>query len=221
MGTTRERRLARAERLKGWAEAREAQSEQMHEAARAETAQIPFGQPILIGHHSEKRHRAAIDRGWNKMGAAVANDQKAESMAQRARSIEAQAAGAIYTDDEDAGERLTAKIAAMEAERDGMKAANAAYRKEQRAELQAMTGWDRDNALPYRSYQITNLTGNIGRAKKRLAGLGAARARQATDRVIIARRSGKCADCGAAIEIGDRIRYSRANGARCESCEEA
>lgn len=220
MSTTRERREARATRLEEWAAKRAGQSDGMHEAARAHTAGIPFGQPILIGHHSEKRHRNAIAKGWDAMGRAVENDQKAQGMADRAASIRKQAAGAIYTDDENAAEALAAKIASMERTRDAMKAANAGFNKANRAELKAMSAWDRDNARPYRSYQITNLTGNISRTKQRLAGLGAAQARQQTDRMITARRSGSCADCGAAIEQGDTIRYSRANGARCATCEE-
>ena len=177
MTTTRERRLSRAERLRGWSEKREAQSDALHEDARAQTASIPFGQPILVGHHSERGHRAAIERGWSKMGAAVENDRKAADMAARAASIEAQAAGAIYTDDADAGERLAEKIAAMEGQRDRMKAANTAYRAAHRAELKAMTAYERSLAVPYPSWQITNLTANIGRAKQRLAGLAGARAR--------------------------------------------
>lgn len=219
--TYRERREARAERLREWAGKRESVAGAMYEDARAQTAQIPFGQPILVGHHSERGHRAAIERGWSKMGAAVENSRKAEEMASRADEIERQAAGAIYTDDADAAERLTAKIASMEAERERMKAANAAYRKDHRAALKAMSAYERGQAVPFPSYSITNLGGNISRAKARLAGLDRARARQQTDRVIVARRSGRCADCGAAIEVGDRIRYSRANGARCEQREEA
>lgn len=220
MGTTRERREARAARLEEWAAKRAGQSDGMHDAARAHTAQIPFGQPILVGHHSEKRHRNAISRGWDAMGRAVENDQKAASMADRAANIRAQAAGAIYTDDDDAAERLTEKIEKLTAQRDAWKAANAAYRKEHKEELKGLTAWAKSERLPVAGYQITNQTANIGRLKQRLAGLDQARARQATDRVITARRSGSCADCGAQIQQGDQIRYSRANGARCATCEE-
>ncbi|MGH7327645.1 MAG: DUF3560 domain-containing protein, partial [Polyangiaceae bacterium] len=31
-------------------------------AARERADRIPFGQPILIGHHSEKRHRRDLER---------------------------------------------------------------------------------------------------------------------------------------------------------------
>jgi hypothetical protein len=235
MGTYRERREARAERLREWSAAREAKQGALNEAARGDEAAtgIPFGQPILVGHHSERRHRAAIARVDRAMGAAVENSRKAESMASRAENIEAQAAQAIYTDDHDAKERLTEKIAALEAERDRIKAYNASCRKAaktggvgdtsllsdaERRELAAtaracayMLG--AGGAMP--RYKLTNLSANIGRLKKRLAGLDAARERQQVGRIITARYGGSCAECGASIERGQQIRYSKAAGARC------
>lgn len=218
MGTYRERRLARAERLRGFAEKREAASDALHADARAQTEMIPFGQPILVGHHSEKRHRAAVDRGWAKMGAAVENDRKADSMASRAASIEAQAAAAIYSDDPDAIERLTEKIAGMEAQREEMKAANAAYRKAHRAELKALSAYERGQAVPFPSYSITNLTGNIGRCRDRLVALQREREHGPRDRMICARFESECAACGARLEKGVMIRYNRQQGARCAVC---
>lgn len=149
------------------------------------------------------------------MAASVENSRKAQDMAARAATIEAQNANAIYTDDEDAHERLAEKIAKLEAQRDGMKAANAEFRKTHAAELKGRTRYERDCAAPFPSYSITNLTANIGRQKKRLAGLDAAKARQAAGRTITARYAGSCSDCGAAIERGQMIRYSRQDGARC------
>ena len=49
------------------------------ERSEAATAGIPFGQPILVGHHSERTHRAAIEKSWNAMGKSVAEGEKAES----------------------------------------------------------------------------------------------------------------------------------------------
>lgn len=223
MGTTRERREARAARLRGWAEAREAKQPALQEAARGDEAAtgIPFGQPILVGHHSEGRHRRAIERLDNAMRAAVENGRKADDMAARAANIEAAAANAIYTDDDDAEERLAEKIEKLTAERDRMKAANAEFRKTHKAELKDRTFYERDCALPFPSWAIKNATANIGRLRKRLDGLDAARARQASDRIITARYGGSCSDCGATIERGEQIRYSKTNGARCApACEE-
>jgi uncharacterized protein DUF3560 len=238
--TTREKREARAARLRGWAEAREAKQPALTEAARGDEAAtgIPFGQPILVGHHSERGHRRALDRIDRAMGAAVENAGKARDMAERAASIEAQNAAAIYTDDDDAKEKLAEKIATLEAERDRIKAYNASCRKaaktggtgdmslldeKQRADL---LGIARACAYQLRpgaaapAYWTSNLSGNIGRLRKRLDGLDAAKARQAAGRIISARFAGTCAECSASIERGQTIRYSRQDGARCApACE--
>lgn len=208
MSTYRERRLARAEKLRDWSAARQAKQPALSEAARADEAKtgIPFGQPILVGHHSERRHRRAIERIDRAMAASVENSRKAEEMASRADNIEAQAANAIYSDDPDAIERLTEKIAAMEAERERMKADNAAFRKEHRAELKGMTGYERDCAVPHPRYSIANLGGNISRARKRLEHLKREAERDPADRgtgrQMQARYGGECADCGAKVERG-------------------
>ncbi|MFD9007759.1 DUF3560 domain-containing protein [Streptomyces sp. NPDC059552] len=61
--TDREQRAAgRADRFSDRADrAADASEAALAEARRIGSA-ILFGQPILVGHHSEKRHRAALDR---------------------------------------------------------------------------------------------------------------------------------------------------------------
>ena len=126
---TRQRREARAARLAEWADKREAKAE----ATRAEVDQIagmiPFGQPVLVGHHSERHARRDAERIHNRTGQAIEHARKAGEMRRKAASIEAAADKAIYSDDEDAVERLTERIAELEAERDRIKAYNASCRK--------------------------------------------------------------------------------------------
>ncbi|MFF8819457.1 DUF3560 domain-containing protein [Leucobacter sp. NPDC015123] len=43
------------------------------------------GEPIKIGHHSEQRHRNAIEKAHRRMGQAIAADAEAEEAARRAR----------------------------------------------------------------------------------------------------------------------------------------
>lgn len=38
---------------------------------------LSLGEPIKVGHHSEKRHRKAIDDAWNNMGKSVEFSDKA------------------------------------------------------------------------------------------------------------------------------------------------
>lgn len=227
MGTTyRERRLAKAERLRGYAENREAKQGALNEAARADEGAtgIPFGQPILVGHHSEGRHRRRIAQIDRAMGAAVENSQKAAAMASRADSIEAAAERAIYDDDPDAIERLREKIAGLEAQRETMKTRNAEFRKANREELKGMSAYERGQAVPFPSYVLSNLGGVLSTSRKRLARLEGLAAGTITlrDRIITARYAGECADCSAPIERGQQIRYTRTAGARCApACGEA
>ena len=213
--TYRERRQARADRLRGWAASNEAKSEQRGKAADAILEHIPPGQPILVGHHSERRHRRDLNTVHRNIGASVELAAKAANQAARADEIDRQTDRAIYDDDPDAIERLSEKIAAMVQEREDMKAANATYRKDHKAELAAMTPYERGQAVPYPSYAISNLGGNIGRAKVRLARLRSEKENGPTDRTITARYDGECAECGTTITAGEMIRYNRTQGARC------
>ena len=88
--TTRERRENKAARLRGWADGREAKADERLNAAHAATDGIPMGQPILVGHHSQRRHERAIERGDNAMRASVEHSNKAGEMRGRAANIEAQ-----------------------------------------------------------------------------------------------------------------------------------
>ena len=61
-------RLARA------AERASAEAETLFTSARREVDGIPPGQPILVGHHSEGRHRGALRRHDSKMRKAFATE---------------------------------------------------------------------------------------------------------------------------------------------------
>lgn len=127
--TRRERMQARLDKREEWAAKRTAESDRRSSAASETVAGIPFGQPILVGHHSEKRHRRTLERADNHMRASV----EAADMAQRHGDVAATLADRldtnIFSDDADAIEQLEARIAKREAERDRKKLANAAWRK--------------------------------------------------------------------------------------------
>jgi Domain of unknown function (DUF3560) len=171
--TYRERREARAERLHDWAASREAKADAAHEAAHRIADGIPFGQPILVGHHSEGRARRDQSRMDSSMRASIDNARMADRHESRAANIEAQLQASIYSDDENAVEALEARIATLEAKRDRIKAENAAYRKEHKAELAGLSVYGRDQVMPHPGWELTNLSGNISRNRKRLEGLQA------------------------------------------------
>lgn len=213
--TYRERRERKAEQLREFADGRERKANAAHEQAHAIADVIPLGQPVLVGHHSQRRHERDLNRIESNMRAMAENAHKADEMRSRADNIEAAADRAIYDDDPDAVERLRERIAALEAERDRRKQANAAFRKEHKAELAAMHPYDRHQAIPFPSYNLSNLTGNIGRLRKRLTALSAPE----TGRWLQAKYEGECRACGAATNPGDRIMYfRRTRSVECESC---
>ena len=216
MSTYRECWLARAERLRGWSESNATKSEQRGAAADEIMSHIPMGQPILVGHHSERRHRKDLARIEAGIVASHELADKAAEQARKADEIEAQAAAAIYDDDPDAIERLTAKLAGLEAERDRRKKANADYRREHRDELKAMSPYQRGQAVPFPTWSLQNLGGTITRTRQRLERLQREKASGGPrDRVITAKYHGSCTECGARLERGQSIRYNRRRGARC------
>lgn len=61
----------RAERFEGYSERRTSDAEAARRAVHAIADHIPFGQPILVGHHSERRARKDAERITNGMHKAV------------------------------------------------------------------------------------------------------------------------------------------------------
>lgn len=68
---------AKAARYNKWAATAENKSNQYYEASQEGKDFLALAEPIKIGHHSEKRHRALIDRNWARMGKSVEFSDKA------------------------------------------------------------------------------------------------------------------------------------------------
>lgn len=71
-----ERDLAKAERYQNYAENAAASAENRYKTARAISSAIPLGQPILVDHHSERRHRRDIERIDQNMRKSVEESNK-------------------------------------------------------------------------------------------------------------------------------------------------
>jgi len=106
------KRLARVERLKTRAQRAKQEAESTTGRAREMAAVIPFGEPIHVGHHSEKRDRRyrakihkAFDKGFTKLG-------EAKALAKRAAAAERNTA--ISSDDPEAIQKLEAKLSELE-----------------------------------------------------------------------------------------------------------
>lgn len=74
----------RAERRREWAQKADARSSMYFEKSEAAVADIVPGQPILVGHHSERYHRAALDKSWAAMGHCVEESKKADNHNEKA-----------------------------------------------------------------------------------------------------------------------------------------
>lgn len=81
--TLAERQEARAERFTGYSGKRASESAQALDEVERLAAMIPPGQPILVGHHSERRARRDAQRIENGMKRAVMLFERAEYWEER------------------------------------------------------------------------------------------------------------------------------------------
>lgn len=188
-----EQRLAeRKERLQDAAEKARERSGQQYQRAHELTDHIPLGQPILRGHHSEKRHRAEIRRSHKAMDRFVEESKKAEELERRAKKV---GTGGVSADDPTAVGKLQAKLEKMEARRDTMKRINKEFRKggwdavtglsdEVREKLHAqMVAQPWKGGKPFETYELTNLGANIRRVKARIEALSEAQERETSEAI--------------------------------------
>lgn len=152
----------------------------------------PFGQPILVGHHSERRHRRDLERQHNLDRRRFQAAERAKRLQEKAEACRVNAA--VYRDDVNAVEKLQAKADSLVRTRDCWKALNAEYRRA-KGDIDAMAGvteagkqrlkaeregWymGPDNWRPVHSYQLSNLGAELRRLQRRITELEAAAERQ-------------------------------------------
>lgn len=82
---------------------------------------IPMGQPILVGHYSEKRDRAYRERAWDKLGQSVKLADKANYYEGKADSV---GKAGISSDDPNAIAKLGQKYKSLKRQQAMMKEAN-------------------------------------------------------------------------------------------------
>ncbi len=176
------------ERIEAKAERYEERSQKASERATSSmkrshsyTDGIVFGQPILVGHHSESKHRNAIKRSHSAIRKSIEESDKAQYYSQRAETVKANKS--ISSDDQDAIIKLKAKIEKAQEKQTLMKAVNSAIRlKDQdkgNAKLKDM-GISESNIIKLRepdfcgrvgfpSFELTNNNSNMKRMKDRLS----------------------------------------------------
>lgn len=78
----------KAERFKTFSDHAHESSVQHMETSDRIVACIPFGQPILVGHHSQRRHERALERSWNHADKAFSEQKRADKWERRAERAE-------------------------------------------------------------------------------------------------------------------------------------
>lgn len=180
------RKHARIDRMRAKAAKLAAESDAVYGRARATMSMIPLGQPILVGHHSEGRHRRDIGRIDSLMGKASQAHQEAQELASRADAAEE--SRAISSDDPEALDKLQAKLARIDSARaEGVKVnkiirrakgdmvaaasalVSAGYSLETAAKLTTGSRWD----IGCPAYRLSNLAAESKRIESRIASLTA------------------------------------------------
>lgn len=80
---SKERAKRKIEQLKSWANNAEKRGEDWREKSNEGEEFLSLGEPIKVGHHSEKRHRALIHRNWKRMENAMEEFKKADEYRER------------------------------------------------------------------------------------------------------------------------------------------
>ena len=181
---------ARKERYRALSEKMRTRAKAHVEQARRMADAIPFGQPILVGHHSEKRDRKFRERIHQNFGKGFDLLKKAEYYERRAKGVNDYA---ISADDPDAVKKLKERVENLKSSQERMKAANAAIRKHQKDgpeaqqaalenlgfkpdQAKAMMTPDVMGTVGFASYSLSNNNANIRRLEERIQVLEKAQA---------------------------------------------
>lgn len=180
MNDYQDRHTRRIERLRERAEKKAAAASASFEATRKLADSIPLGQPILVGHSSERHARKDCERIQRGMERGCEAQKEAAELERRADAAERNTS--ISSDDPDALDALRAKLSKMETLRADMVRINRQYRK---GGVATVTGLSSDQLnkiaaamadkgmgqrrAPFEAYQLTNLGGRIRATKERIA----------------------------------------------------
>ncbi len=197
MNSYEQKQEERRIRLEDRAEAAERQSLSRFDAAYKQVADIPPGQPILVGHHSEARHRRDLSRHDSHMRAGFAAQDKASHYQEKASGV---GNGGISADDGNAIDKLKSKLASRVEKQECYRRMNRVWRVVQKnpdspataRALAALSDTERKivetfeaefpwQKGPAQDYQLKNNSAEIRRLKNRIMDLQAAEEREAAE----------------------------------------
>lgn len=168
-------------------------AEQLYNSAKKMADCIPFGQPILVGHHSEKRDRNFRKKIHNTFGKSFEAQDKAKHYDQKAETIENNTA--IFSDDPQALEKLQSKLVSLQQNQEFMKAANKSIKRKDKEGFlkiphatEKMWGQlitpDPMGRVGFAGYSLQNNNAEIARVKKRIAGMEKQTSQETKEAVI-------------------------------------
>lgn len=170
-----ERLAAKKERLEARAAKLQAESDAAYQTSKSMADAIPFGQPILVGHHSETRDRNYRAKIGKKMDKSIEMQKKADDCARRAANV---GTGGISSDDPEAVAKLKSKLEGLEKAQKIMVAANKYVRNNDRDSLRALKLTERQidelfkpdfcGRLGFPGYALSNNNAEIRRLKQRI-----------------------------------------------------
>ncbi len=143
---------------------------------------IPLGQPILVGHHSERGHRAHLKKIHDLMDKGVEAGHKAKYYERKAEAIESNSA--ISSDDPEAISKLEQKLKELEEAQVHYKAANKIIRNQKLSDEQKVIDLmklslsegsarkllhpDFAGRIGYAAYVLQNNNANTKRVRERI-----------------------------------------------------
>ncbi len=176
------KRQTRVFRLKEAAERAEKKAQATYETANNMAKAIPFGQPILIGHHSERSDRSYRDKIGGMYQKSFNEFDKASYLRDKAEAAETNTD--ISSDDPEAIKKLEDKLQILRKKQEIMKGVNSYYKKNGTcvgcnlitdviakaidAKLNEQPGGDKK---PFKSFELSNNNQNIQNVKKRIEAL--------------------------------------------------
>lgn len=182
VGEYREKIHKKIERLENYLDKAKHESSIRYKTAKALGDMIPMGQPILIGHHSERRHRRHIEEINSNMRKSIEADNKASYYERKIKNTENNYS--ISSDDPEAIEKLELKLASLNDLQTLMKRANEVIKKKKLneeekterliaqgftfSEVKELLSLKRFGGMGFAGFQLTNNSANMRRVKLRI-----------------------------------------------------
>lgn len=171
-----ESQARKKERFSELSKKNKVKAEDYYRESREAIEHIPFGQPILVGHHSESKHRNAISKANKKMDMSVEANKKSQYYQSKSLTV---GVSGIASDDPMALQKLKDKLISLVENQEIMKLANKQYQAGGWPAVIVLSQELKDELIknqerfslkgkPFASYSLSNNSSEIRRIKSRI-----------------------------------------------------